>query len=144
MAKRKYTYAKGSSEWEKPADYYVDGTWKCYYTDTGSGHSGRFTVKKALRLSDEFKANPDEVIRVMIAGDQAKRRRSQAYHQDSEGPRRVWKNELQQRIPRFLPKKRWWRLSSILSPHANERVRIFVSLSAVYSWVLFHSHGDRR
>ena len=75
MAKRKYTYGKGSSEWEKPGDYYVDGTWICYYTDTGSGHSGKFTVKKALRLSDDFKANPDEAIRVMIAGDQAKRRR---------------------------------------------------------------------
>ena len=25
MAKRKYTYGKGSSEWEKPGDYYVDG-----------------------------------------------------------------------------------------------------------------------
>ena len=83
MAKRKYTYGKGSSEWEKPGDYYVDGKWMCYYTDTGSGQSGKFTVKKALRLSDEFKDNPDEVIRVMIAGDQAKRRRDA---EAGEGP----------------------------------------------------------
>jgi len=83
MAKRKYTYGKGSSEWEKPGDYYVDGKWICYYTDTGSGQSGKFTVKKALRLSDEFKANPDEVIRTMIAGDQAKRRRDA---EAGEGP----------------------------------------------------------
>ena len=62
MAKRKYTYGKGSSEWEKPGVYYVDGKWMCYYTDTGSGQSGKFTAKKALRLSDEFKDNPDEVI----------------------------------------------------------------------------------
>ena len=66
MAKRKYTYGKGSSEWEKPGDYYVDGKWICYYTDTGSGQSGKFAVTKALRLGDEFKDNPDEVIRVMI------------------------------------------------------------------------------
>ena len=83
MAKRKYTYGKGSSEWEKPGDYYVDGKWICYYTDTGSGQSGKFLVKKALRLSDEFKDNPDEVIRVMIAGDQAKRRRDA---EAGEGP----------------------------------------------------------
>ena len=57
MAKRKYTYGKGSSEWEKPGDYYVDGKWICYYTDTGSGQSGKFTVKKALRLSVEFNAS---------------------------------------------------------------------------------------
>ena len=83
MAKRKYTYGQGSSEWEKPGDYYVDGKWMCYYTDTGSGQSGKFTAKKALRLSDEFKDNPDEVIRVMIAGDQAKRRRDA---EAGEGP----------------------------------------------------------
>ena len=83
MAKRKYTYGKGSSEWKNPGDYYINDKWKCYYTDTGSGHSGRFTVKKALRLSDDFKANPDEVMRVIIAGDQAKRRRDA---EAGEGP----------------------------------------------------------
>ena len=83
MAKRKYTYGKGSSEWKNPGDYYINDKWKCYYTDTGSGQSGKFTVKKALRLSDEFKDNPDEVIRVMIAGDQAKRRRDA---EAGEGP----------------------------------------------------------
>ena len=36
MAKRKYTYGKGSSEWKNPGDYYVDDKWKCYYTDTVS------------------------------------------------------------------------------------------------------------
>ena len=75
MAKRKYTYGKGSSEWKNPGDYYINDKWKCYYTDTGSGQSGKFAVTKALRLSDEFKDNPDEVIRAMIAGNQAKRRR---------------------------------------------------------------------
>ena len=83
MAKRKYTYGKGSSEWKNPGDYYINDKWKCYYTDTGSGQSGKFTVKMALRLSDEFKDNPDEVIRVMIAGDQAKRRRDA---EAGEGP----------------------------------------------------------
>ena len=34
-------------------------------------------------MSDEFKANPDEVIRTMIAGDQAKRRRDA---EAGEGP----------------------------------------------------------
>ena len=83
MAKRKYTYGKGSSEWKNPGDYYINDKWKCYYTDTGSGQSGKFAVTKALRLSDEFKDNPDEVIRVMIAGDQAKRRRDA---EAGEGP----------------------------------------------------------
>jgi len=46
MAKRKYTYGKGSSEWKNPGDYYIDDKWKCYYTDTGSGQSGKFTVRR--------------------------------------------------------------------------------------------------
>ena len=83
MTKRKYTYGKGSSEWKNPGDYYINDKWKCYYTDTGSGQSGKFAVTKALRFSDEFKDNPDEVIRVMIAGDQAKRRRDA---EAGEGP----------------------------------------------------------
>ena len=74
MPKRKYPYGKRLNEWKEPGDYYVDDRWMCYYTDTGSGHSGMFTVKKALRSSEEFKDNPDEAIRAMIADHQTKRR----------------------------------------------------------------------
>ena len=75
MSKGKYPHGKGSGGWKKPGDYYVDGGWICYYTETGSGQSGKFTLKKALRPSEEFKANPDEAARVMTAGPQAKRQR---------------------------------------------------------------------
>ena len=117
MAKRKYTYGKGSSEWKNPGDYYINDKWKCYYTDTGSGQSGKFAVTKALRLSDEFKDNPDEVIRVMIAGDQAKRRRDA---EAGEGPesKKGGRERLRRRPLPWLQRRGIWRSrrSELLPP----------------------------
>ena len=75
MSKRKYPYGTPSRDWSEPGDFYVDDKWMCYYTDTGSGQSEKFTVKKQDRTSEQFQSNPHDALRVMIASHQSDRKR---------------------------------------------------------------------
>ena len=72
--KKKPRFGVPSRDWEQPGDFYVDRGWMCYYTDDGAKVSGKFYIAKALHGSEDFVARPDEAIKTMIAGHQAKRK----------------------------------------------------------------------